>query len=320
MQSESPRRQVPQAEIDALFRPAKPTRAPSGEAARYDLLRVDRIPAPRLRAIHMLHENLARSLASSLSAYLRSFVAVNQASFEQLSYAEFLEGLPARTLVTALSLRPYDGSGVLEINPSLFFPVLETLLGGAGQNTKAMDREITEIEQRLMDGFLRIIVQHMRDVWKPIAPVEFAMQTVEKGPQFLQILAPTEAVVAIGLEVRLGPVTGTMNIALPSLFVKAVRQKFDQQWVTRKESSVEEQRRILHLVEPSDTDFEVCLEGACLSVRDLSRLREGDLLLLDLPADASARGLVNGRERFEGHMARAGRRSVYVVDQLVDES
>ncbi len=320
MHGESAKRHIPQSEIDALFQTAKPARA-QDEAARYDLLRVDRIPTPRLRAIHMLHENFARSLGSSLSAYLRSYVGVSQASFEQLSYAEFLEGLPPRTLVTALSLRPYDGSGVLEINPSLFFPVLETLLGGAGQNSGAMDREITEIEQRLMDGFLRIVVQHLRDVWKPVAPVEFAVQTVEKGPQFLQILAPAEAVVAIGFEVRLGSATGTMNIALPSLFVKMVRQKFDQQWVTRKaDNSAEEQRRMLHLVEPSDIEFEVCLEGARLSVRDLSQLKEGDMLLLDLPAGCAARGLVNGNERFAGRLARSGRRSVFVVDDVAEEA
>jgi flagellar motor switch protein FliM len=58
-----------------------------------------------------------RNLVSSLSAYLRSYLAVNLVSVEQLSYAEFLDGLPSPTCMVSLGLKPYDGQGVLELNP-----------------------------------------------------------------------------------------------------------------------------------------------------------------------------------------------------------
>jgi flagellar motor switch protein FliM len=96
-----------------------------------------------------------RNLGSSLSAYLRSYLTVNLVSVEQLSYGEFLEGLPSPTCITSLSLEPYEGNAVLELNPSIIFPVLEMLLGGNGKNPSVVQREITEIEQSLLDGLFR---------------------------------------------------------------------------------------------------------------------------------------------------------------------
>src|SRR5260370_33752823 len=57
----------------------------SKRAKTYDFRRPDRISKDQLRAIHSLHENFARSLASSLSAYLRAYWAVNRVSVDRPS-------------------------------------------------------------------------------------------------------------------------------------------------------------------------------------------------------------------------------------------
>src|SRR6516162_9015672 len=74
----------------------------------YDFRRPDRIAKDQLRAIHLLHENFARSLASSLSAYLRAYVAVNLVSVEQLSFMEFAGCLPSPTSIVTLGMKPID--------------------------------------------------------------------------------------------------------------------------------------------------------------------------------------------------------------------
>ena len=101
-------RQLSQQEIDAVFKKLKGQE--QGVAARkeipFDFRRPDRIAKSQLRAIHLLHEAFARNLASSLAAYLRSYLTVNLISVEQLSYGEFLEGLPSPSCIVSLSLRP----------------------------------------------------------------------------------------------------------------------------------------------------------------------------------------------------------------------
>ena len=198
-------RMLSQEEIDSVFRKKQPGRDDAAlKAQLYDFRRPDRIAKDQLRAIHLLHENFARSLASSLSAYLRAYVAVNLISVEQLAFMEFAQILPSPTSMVALGMKPYDGSAVLELNPALVFPVLEMLMGGTGQSTTRPEREITEIEQSILDGVLRIILNDLRTAWQAVATIDFEIESHETEPQLLHILAPNEAVVAISMEIRIG--------------------------------------------------------------------------------------------------------------------
>jgi len=225
-------RQLTQQEIDAVFQ--KQDRKRDSITARFDFRRPDRIPKSQVRAIHLLHDVFARNLVSSLSAYLRSYLTVNLVSVEQLSYSEFLEGLPSPTCLVSMGLKPYDGNGVLELNPSLAFPIIEMLLGGSGKQSASIQRDITEIEQKLLDGLLRIILNDLREAWKGVTEIDFSIESMDTEPQLVNVLAPNEAVVAIGVEIHIAEAVGMMNIALPSIVIKMMRQKFEQQWSVRK--------------------------------------------------------------------------------------
>jgi len=184
-------RQLSQQEIDAVFQNIQ-DRKREAPAVRFDFRRPDRIPKSQVRAIHLLHDTFVRNLVSSLSAYLRSYLTVNLVSVEQLSYAEFLDGLPSPTCIVSLGLSPYDGNGVLELNPSLVFPIIEMLLGGTGKSSANIQRDITEIEQRLLDGLFRIILQDMREAWKAVTSVDFTIESMETEPQLLHVLPRTK--------------------------------------------------------------------------------------------------------------------------------
>ena len=309
-------RQLSQQEIDAVFENAQDHRR-DAPAAKFDFRRPDRIPKSQVRAIHLLHDTFVRNLVSSLSAYLRSYLTVNLVSVEQLSYSEFLDGLPSPTCMVSLGLRPYDGNGVLELNPSLVFPILEMLLGGTGKSSASIQREISEIEQKLLDGLFRIILHDLREAWKGVTAVEFTIDAMETEPQLLHLMAPNEAVVSIGVELRIGESVGMMNIALPSIVIKMMRQKFDQQWSVRKTHASEaEQTRVLRLLRNAILSVEGRLEGPTLSMHDLMRLQEGHLLTFDYPVERAVQLKVNGSERFAGHIVAAGKKRGFLIESV----
>ena len=311
-------RTLSQREIDALFNNAAGGQAqesPGRKVVPFDFRRPDRIAKSQLRAIHQLHETFVHNLVSSLSAYLRTYLLVNLVSVEQLSCEEFLNGLPSPTCMLSLGLRPYDGYGLLELSPALVFPILEVLLGGDGKSTSALRREITEIEQKLLDSLFRIILNDLKEAWQAVAPIEFTIHTIETEPQFLRVLAPTEAVVAVGIEIRIGDNVGMMNIAVPSIIAKMMRQKFDQQWSMRRTQSTEaEQAAMLARIRPSRLALDVRLSGPRLLARDLLRLTEGDVLILDYPVSRPLDGLLNGKLRFCGRVVSSGRKRGFLLE------
>jgi flagellar motor switch protein FliM len=308
-------RQLSQQEIDAVFQ--KQDRKRDATAARFDFRRPDRIPKSQVRAIHLLHDVFARNLVSSLSAYLRSYLTVNLVSVEQLSYSEFLEGLPSPTCLVSMGLRPYDGNGVLELNPSLVFPIIEMLLGGTGKQSGSIQRDVTEIEQKLLDGLLRIILNDLREAWKGVTEIDFTIESMETEPQLLYVLAPNEAVVAIGVEIRIAEAVGMMNIALPSIVIKMMRQKFDQQWSVRKTHASEgEQARFLNMLQEASLTLEARLEGLELSVQHLLDLSEGNLIVFERSVNSPVELVVNGREQYYGQIVCTPNRRAFAIDRF----
>jgi flagellar motor switch protein FliM len=307
-------RLVSQDEIDKVFREVKDPEDDSAKVASYDFRRPDRIAKDQLRSIHLLHDNFARNLASSLSGYLRAYVIVNLVSVEQLSFAEFTQCLQSPTVLVSLGMQPFDGNAVMELNPSLVFPLLEMLLGGSGKGG-ALARETTEIEQSILDALFRIILHDLGQAWQMVANINFTVEGRETEPQLLQILAPNEAVVSIGLEIRVGDNTGLMNIGMPSIVIKMLRHRFDQQWSVRKTDSTEaEQTRMLNLLKPTRVHLDARLEGPTLLVQDLMTIEPGDILNLDHPLSRPLTLTVNGQGKFEGHMVADGNRRSFCVE------
>jgi flagellar motor switch protein FliM len=314
-------RVLTQEEIDGVFKKMRASAADSSsqKAQLYDFRSPDRIAKDQLRAIQLLHENFARNLASSLSAYLRAYVAVNLVSVEQIPFMEFTQCLPSPTSMVALGMKPFDGNAVLEINPSLVFPILEMLLGGPGKMVR-MTRKVTEIEQSILEGLLRIFLQDLRTSWQVVTNIEFSIESHETEPQLLQILAPNEAVVAISIEIRIGEMAGMMNIGIPSIIVKMLRQKFDQQWSVRKTQATEEEHlRMLRLIRPAMIHLDARLQGPTLSVGTLLDLAEGDVLAFDYPVGRPVDVTVNGVLKYRGEVVTTGRKRAFEVLDLITE-
>ena len=103
---------------------------PSHQISIYDFKRPERVSKSQVIALEALHEVFARNLSASLSGYLRHIVEVRLMSVEQFTYSEFTMSLPIPTSFNLLSCGPLEGNIILEVNPSILYPVIDRLLGG----------------------------------------------------------------------------------------------------------------------------------------------------------------------------------------------
>jgi len=120
------------------------------------------------------------------------------------------------------------------------------------------------------------------------------------------------------IEVRIGEMSGMMNIGIPSIIVKMLRQKFDQQWSVRKTRATEEERgRVLRLIRPAIINLDARLQGPTLGVEALLDLKEGDILAFDYPLDRPLDVMVNGKLKYQGEIVSTGRKRGFQIQQLV---
>ncbi len=284
------------------------------DVSPFDFGQLDRISKSQLRALHLVHENFVRNLASGLSAYLRSYVVLNLVSLSQISYSEFLEGLESPTCLAYIGMAPYEGTAVLELDTTLMFSLIELLLGSKGRSPTTVQRKITDIEKNLIQTLLRVMLRDLSEAWKTVADISFRVQSLASEPQLMHVLSPTEAVVVIAIEMRVGTFSGLMNLAIPSLFVKRLRNKFDQaRQVRRKQSREEDQQRLSRVIQNASVTFEARLNAGTISARTLVDLDVGDTLVLEQSVDGDIHGLLNGREKWFGKIVSAKDKFVFAV-------
>jgi flagellar motor switch protein FliM len=269
--------------------------------APFDLSHLDRIPKSQLRAIHLVHENFVRNLGSSLSAYLRSYIGLNLVSLEQISYSEFVDGIAFPTGMAYISMTPFEGTAVLEMNMVLMFTLIEIMMGSKGRAATPVQRKITDIEKSIMQTLLRVILRDLKEAWNSVAKIDFAVQSLSSEPQLMHVLAPAEAVIVIAVDVRIGTVSGLMNLAIPSIFIKRLRHKFDQLQTVRKASVSDiDPVRISKLIQDVPLDFSAVLDGGSISTRTLLDLEPDNVLVFDHPIDRPVRAVLNEREKWNG--------------------
>jgi flagellar motor switch protein FliM len=270
-------------------------------ADSFDFGGLDRIPKSQIRAVHLLHENFIRSLASRLVAYLRTHVTLSLDSLEQISYGEFLERLETPTCVAYVGLRPFDGSMMIEVSRSLMFEFVELLLGGASGSEMAPKRMMTEIEKNLMQNLLRLVLGEYREAWTTVADIRFEVQSLADEAGLFPMLTHAEAVVAVAIEVRVGPTTGMINIAIPTIFIKRLRDSFDRLQIIQQSGPAEADRlRMASLIKPAPLALDVRLDGGSVSAEDLALLSVGDVLMFNAPSDSPVTVWVNGRPLLVG--------------------
>jgi len=277
------------------------------EISIYDFKRPERVSKDQMRALEMLHESFSRNFGAALSGFLRTIVEVKMASVEQLTYSECIMSLPNPTYFNLMSAEPLDGKIVLEINPSIVFPIIDKLLGGGATDSVTPDRELTDIEGRLAARITDQSVQHLKDTWNPILAIDFTITDTESNPQLMQIVPPNEVVVLICFEIKMGEASGMMNICIPFPVIEPIIGKFStiQSWFAyNKKSSVRDTMTFIQsTVLKASLGVDAFAAETSVKVRAMLDLEPGDVLATEKASNAEFLMTVEGKPKFRGTAA-----------------
>jgi len=287
----------------------------------YDFKRPNRVSKEQLRSIRAIHDKMARSLASDISSLMRSIVEIQLHSVDQMTYGEFLMSLPSPTSFNVFSLKPLDGKGVIELNPSIVFPMIDRLLGGNGAPFETT-REFTDIELNLLDQILKVVTQNMKEVWSPIMDMYPIVEAKESSPNVVQIVAQNEIVIMVIMEIIIGQTSGMMNICYPVITIESLLPRLANRDLMLNETSGRKSRNkeLRALLRGAKIELEAVLGYAELNMKQVLDLEEGDIIKLNRPADDTVIVKVDGREKFIAEFGvRRYRRSVKIKEILKTE-
>jgi len=294
---------------------------PQKQVTLYDFKRPNRVSKEQLRAFRGVHDKMARSLASQISSIMRSIVEIQFHSVDQMTYGEFLMSLPNPTSFNVFSMKPLEGSGVIEINPSIAFPMLDRLLGGKGEPFDA-SREFSDIELSLFETILRVMMSTLKEAWGPVMEVYPTIESKESSPNVVQIVAQNEIVVMVVMEIIIGHSSGMMNICYPVISLEPILPKLASRDLMLNETSSKKSRNteLQVLLGGAKVTVEADLGGAELTLGDILELKVGDVLRLSSPADDIVTICIDGKDRFRGEIGlRRFRKSIQITEIIETE-
>jgi flagellar motor switch protein FliM len=286
-----------QDEIDALLKGVdgdaseeEEVKADAG-ARPYNLATQERIVRGRMATLEIINERFARLLRIELFNFLRRTVEVSVGPVRIIKYTDFIRNLVVPTNLNLVHAHPLRGTGMMVLDPTLVFLVVDNMFGGDGRfHTRIEGRDFTQTEQRIIQRILSIVFETYGKSWQPVHPLNFEYIRSEMNTQFANIATPNEVVVAITFNIELGPASGEMHFCFPYSMLEPIKDLLtsplqgevlgvDKRWV----------KLMTQQVQTAEVELVADMAKTRIALGDVLNLKAGDVIPISLQETIEAK-------------------------------
>lgn len=289
----------------------------------YNFWSPDRFSKDQMRAVELVHEELGERLTNSLPSFLHTNLRPRLVHTEQGRFHDFLGDLSPNSLLNMVTLAPLPGQMVITISPEISFIILEQRLGGRSDR-RADQHTLTEIDQSLLQDLVESMLNDIKAAWSKVVPVEPKRVDSTVNHHWVQMLVGNERVMTVVFELMIHQVTGTMSFYIPYSMLKPVINVLNPHTIItgRKQHYMDPEARRLNEENLSqiDMDIQVVLGSNKITVKDLSALQTGDVIVLNSPTKKDLEVRISGKPRFQGKVGRVGNHLAVKITSTIQES
>lgn len=267
----------------------------------YDFKRPAKFSKEHLRTLEIIFEHYGRLVSTNLPVYLRKSCQVSVVNSEALTFSEFTNSLANPVILGIVNFQPLNGNIMVELGSNLGFAMVDRLLGGQGD---ALDksREFSEIEMSLVEKMMAVCISLLREPWKNVLDLNPVLERVETNPQFAQIIAPTEMIAIVTLNIKIGDVEGLMNVCLPYFTLESIMDKLNTKfWFSTMQDSSEEDytEHMQDMIQHVSVPIIAKLGDSTITVTDFVNLQIGDVIRLSSKVDEEMDIFVGNIRKFK---------------------
>jgi flagellar motor switch protein FliM len=246
----------------------------------YDFRRPIKLSREHVRTLQIAFETYARSCGTLLATHLRASSHVTLLAIEQLTYEEYVAMLNNPTVVATITADPLPGAMLFELSLNTAMASIDHLLGGPGG--KQPERTMTDLEVPLLRGLLERMLGELRYGFESLVEVNPKLVGIEYNPQFIRVLAASDAVVVASFEMKIGTEECVASICMPFASIFPVLQPDEDVELSESERTV---RRIAHqnlsaTLSMAPIDVAVRFQPIRMRTADIVGLQPGDVVPL----------------------------------------
>lgn len=270
------------------------------QVKNYDFSRPTKFSKEHLRTLEIIFEHYSRLISTNLPVYLRKNVQVTVASSETVTFSEFSNALSNPSVLGIVNFAPLNGNIIIEIATNICYAMLDRMLGGSGQPLEKV-RDFSDIELTILQKVLVMFTQLMREPWKNVVEISPVLSRLETNPQFAQVIAPSDMIAIVTLNMKIGDVEGMVNICLPFFTLEDVMDKLNTKyWFSTMQENHDEhyEEYIESMIRRVDIPIKAVLGKSTISVNDFLNLQVGDCIRLNSRVDTDMEVYVGNIKKF----------------------
>ncbi len=268
-----------------------------------------------MRAFQIVHETFARQLSTVLATTLRAGASCAFGKVEQLTYDEYVRSLPNPSYMVILSLNPLPGAALLQFPLPITFAAIDRLLGGTG-DAASPKRPLTEIEQNLMRSVVDRALRELEYAYETLVRVEAEIVQQEFNPQFAQIAAPSDMVLVVSFELRIGDKRGSASICVPFATLAPVLEHLASQSLFQDQRGEDPdlwRGKLEQALYRVPVEAHVRFATVALTSAEIIGLQVGDIVPLNHGVDEPVSVIVEPVHCYDGVTGRHGKRLATLI-------
>lgn len=311
-----------QDEIDSLMGGAsavsddkgqQPYEAKTGVQA---ILNSSMVSYERLPMLEIVFDRLIRMMATSLRNFTQDNVEVSLDSIESMRFGEYIDSLTLPTLLTVFKAEEWDNYGLMSLDSSLVYSMVDVLLGGR-RGTAAMrieGRPYTTIELNIVKDMLQLVLSDLSTAFDPITSVNFVYDRIETNPRFATISRLSNAVIVAKLRIDMEDRGGKIDLMIPYATLEPVRELLLQMFMGERfgRDTIWENHLMEQLWE-TEVEIDAILKEAETSLGEISRWKKGSFLPLNMSPNEDITLICGDVPLLTGSMGRKGKNIVIKI-------
>ena len=278
----------------------------------------------RLPMLEVVFDRLVRMMSTSLRNFTSDTVEVTLDSITSARFGDYLNSIPLPAMLTVFKAEEWDNYGLMIIDSSLIYSIVDVLLGGRRGNAamRIEGRPFTTIERNLVERMIHVVLGDLSAAFDPLSPVTFRFERLETNPRFATIARPANAVIITQLRVDMDDRGGRIELMLPYATLEPVRELLLQMFMGEKfgRDSIWENHLTSELWQ-TEVSIQAVLDRVDLPLGEVLNWTVGSRLQLSCAPNSLVELRCGDAPMFTGQMGRKSNAiAVRISDRLIPES
>jgi flagellar motor switch protein FliM len=260
--------------------------------------------------VKIVDERFRTNLSINLLSLLHRSVEVKRKEILISKFDAYSNEISVPSSINVYALTGLIGYSAIVLDAELVHALVNAFFGGGSRKSDVGDRDFTHTEQRVVRIILRTIIATIKASWKDLSAVEFMHVETEVNPLHLASFAETDVLMIRPFTVEFAGGGGEIQLIMPGSGIDAIfRHKKSN--ALQEAHSPRETMKSRALTFSADVTGE--LTGARLTIGEIFRMAEGDIISVDSPEQVDVK--INGVTKFKATMGeidgKAGLKVLY---------